>query len=209
MPSSVTTICNQALSRIGSKAILDIEDESEEARECKLNYASSRDAILRSARWNFATRRETLSELVPPPKFGWAKRFQLPVDCLRILQLNGWEEWQQPARWESEGKELLTDDDVANIKYTARIEDPNLYDALFIDAFACHLASKIAKKITGSSTIAAEQLQMLKGMLAPEARRIDAQEGRRKQRVLPWQTSDLVRARGLPVNPHAWGDFVE
>ena len=107
MPANDTTICNLALSKFGSKRIQSLDDASPEARACKLNYGPTRDEVLRSHRWNFATKRATLSRLSGAPPFGWAAWYQLPVDCLRLLQLNGWETHEQRDRWEVEDGRLM------------------------------------------------------------------------------------------------------
>ena len=194
MPANETTICNLALSKFGSKRIQSLEDASPEARACKLNYGPTRDEVLRTHRWNFAMKRATLSRLTGAPPFGWAAWYQLPVDCLRVFQLNGWEDHEQRDRWEVEGGRLLTDEDEAQIKYAARVTDGNLYDAIFVKALACKLAAEICRPLTGGNAMAGDLLSEYERLTSPKARRADAAEGRSK-RKLPWVESDFVRAR--------------
>lgn len=194
MPANDTTICNLALSKFGSKRIQSLDDASPEARACKLNYGPTRDEVLRAQRWNFATQRVTLSRLSGAPPFGWSAWYQLPTDCLRVLQLNGWESHEQRDRWEVEGSRLLTDQDTAQIQYIARITDGNLYDASFIKAFACKLAAEICRPLMGSNAMAGDLLSEYERLTSPKARRVDAFEGRPK-RKLPWVESDFVQAR--------------
>lgn len=209
MPSGETNICNLALGRLGSSRILDIAENSTEARACALQYPILRDELLRMHRWNFATKRETLTAIVAAPAFGWGKQFALPSDCLRVHQLNGWEENQEPRKWEIEGKYLLTDDTAAQIRYTARVTDPAQFDALFVSALACMLAARIAKDVTGSATMGAEALQEFERILKPNAQIIDSQESRRK-RKREWVESDLVKSRQANslTTGHDWGIFI-
>ena len=80
-------ICNRALSRLGTRAtIAALSENSTEARTAAIWYATTRDALLRAADWNFARRRVALAELGTPPT-GWAFRYALPTDCLRLLRL--------------------------------------------------------------------------------------------------------------------------
>lgn len=194
MPANDTTICNLALSKFGAKRIQSLDDNSPEARACKLNYAPTRDEVLRAHRWNFAIKRATLSRLADAPPFGWAAWYQLPSDCLRVLQLNGWETHEQRDRWEVEGGRLLTDEDTVQIKYIARVVDGNLYDSIFVKALACKLAAEICRALTGSNALAGELLSEYERLTSSKARRADAVEARPK-RKLPWVESDFVQAR--------------
>ena len=210
MPTTSTQICNLALARIGARRILAIDNSSVESRACLLNYETTRDEVLRAHRWNFAIKRAELSALVDDPSFGWAKQFQLPADCLRVLQLNGWEANQDPKRWEIEGRLLLCDlSESVQIKYIYRNENAHEYDPIFVQALSCKLAHAIAKEISGSSGLATEQLQEYERVIAPLARRVDSHEHRPKVK-LPWVESDLVKSRqiGNWNSGHDWGDFV-
>jgi hypothetical protein len=194
MSANETTIANLALGKIGSKRILSLDDASPEARACKLHYDTVRDEVLRSHRWNFAIRRQTLTALTEVPLFGWSVQYQLPVDCLRVLQLNGYEETEQAGLWEVEGGKILTDEDEAQLKYIARITDGGLFDSIFITALAVKLASVIAKPLTGSSSMSQDLISEYERITGPKARRADAFENRIK-RKFQWVGSDLVNAR--------------
>lgn len=209
MPSGETNICNLALGRLGSSRILDISENSAEARACALQYPVVRDELLRMHRWNFATDRATLTALVSAPAFGWAKQFTLPIDCLHVNQLNGWEENSEPRKWEIEGKYLLTDESAAQIRYTKRVTDPAQFDALFVSAFSCILAARIAKDVTGSATMGSEALQEFERILKPNAQIRDSQESRKK-RKREWVESDLVKSRQANslTTGHDWGVFI-
>jgi hypothetical protein len=195
MATTDTQICNLALSRIAEKPIMSMADNSAPARACLLWYEATRDEVLRAHRWNFAKKSATLSELATAPAFGWTHQYQLPIDCLRVWQLNGFEDWQEPRPWEIEGRLLLTHQEVAEIKYVYRNTNEHEYDALFVMAFAAKLAAAIAPSVCGPATsIGGAQLQQYQQLLAPLARKTDANESRRKIR-LPWMESPLVKSR--------------
>jgi hypothetical protein len=194
MASNETQICNQALERLGSSRILSLEDATAEARFCKLFYPATRDEVLRSHRWNFATKRTVLSRLSDAPIFGWSVQYQLPIDFLRLLQLNRWRESEARSLHEIEGNKLLTNEQEGQLKYIARVTDANLFDALFIEALALKLASKLAKPLTNSNSLHGEFLQEYERVTAPLARRIDAQEDRPK-RFIASVHSNLVASR--------------
>ena len=53
--ADITTICNQALAAVGTRTtIASIAEASNEARQCLLQYDSTRRFVLRSAYWGFA-----------------------------------------------------------------------------------------------------------------------------------------------------------
>jgi hypothetical protein len=194
MAATLTTIANLALSKIGARKIMDIEEESNEARACKMFYVEVRDDVLRSHPWNFAVTRATLSEIVSEPAFGWLNGFALPTDNLRVLEVNGWQLSRREGNWEVEGRLVMCNEDQADIRYIRRIEDANLFDSLFIEALSTKLASAISMPITGNPGMNQDLLKQYEALTASKARRIDAYEARPIRRPA-WQNSDLVMSR--------------
>ena len=194
MAASETTICNLALGKLGARQVIALDEESVEARSCRLHYAETRDEVLRSHRWNFAIRREVLTQMATPPKFGMAFAYQLPTDCLRVFEVNGYNPGRRRRPWDIEGQLLVTNAESAWVRYIARVTDCNQFDALFVDALAVKLASKIAMPITGSGAIAGGFLTEYEKLTGSKARRTDAFEGD-PDRSPAWVNSDLVNAR--------------
>ncbi|HWL54280.1 MAG TPA: hypothetical protein VNQ90_17705 [Chthoniobacteraceae bacterium] len=187
-------ICNLALGKIGELRISALSEPSQPARFCALFYAQTRDEVLQAANWNFAIRRVVLSRLAETPKFGWAYQYQLPVDCLSVIQLNAWQAWEARDLYEIEGERLLTDQESAQLRYTARVEDSEIFPPLFVEALYTKLASKLAEPIMGSRSKAESLLGEYDKLVAPLAMKANAREGR-SRRKLPYVESDLVRAR--------------
>src|SRR3546814_2945523 len=104
--TSVVSICNRALTLLGQKTITSLEDNSQAARLCVESYGPTRDAVLRDHPWNCAIARADLAALSEAPAFEFGRQFQLPPDCLRVLEL-----WGSRARWKIEGRRLLSDVD--------------------------------------------------------------------------------------------------
>jgi hypothetical protein len=194
MSASETTICNLALGKIGARKIIALDEESNEARVCRLHYAETRDEVLRHHRWNFAIRRVELSALATPPVFGWGFSFELPTDCLRVFEVNGWDVARRQSVWEVEGRTLVMNVETAQIRYLSRVEDANLFDSIFLEALSIKLASKIAVPINGSSQMAGDLIGQYEKITGGRARRTDAFEGN-PQRRPAWQNSDLVFSR--------------
>lgn len=194
--SSVTQICNLALAHLGEASIAALDEDSTAGRACALQYAPTLEEVLRSHRWNFATARATLSRLEDDPPFGWSVQWQLPADCLRVLELNGSDGGDVVSEpWTIEGDKLLTHATTANVVYVRRITDVSLFDSLFVRALALKLAAVLAETIRGNTSKTAALLEEYGRLTAPQARRVDANEGRRRKGLLPLN-SLAIRARG-------------
>ena len=194
MAATETTVCNQALSKLGARRVTDLSEESPEARACRLHYAETRDEVLRHHRWNFSIRRAQLDQLAEQPLYGWSFQYQLPVDCLRVLDVNGWEIGARPDAWEVEGRKLLVNEETARIRYISQVTDCNLFDAIFVEALSLKLAAKLTLPINGSAEMAEQFLTEYIKITGSLARRTDAFEGRSSRRPA-WMQSDLVTSR--------------
>jgi hypothetical protein len=174
MADSEVSIANRALDMLGQPPIAALTDDTKAAAACRRNYALSRDHVLRSYPWNSATRRVALAASPTAPAWGFTRQYQLPVDCLRVLDSEG--DLSQGVRWRREGNMLLTDAGAPlNIRYVAQVTDPALLDAMLSDVIAAHLASQIGYQITGSNETASRAFALFE-RLHREARMMDARE---------------------------------
>jgi hypothetical protein len=196
MLTSPTDICNLALGHLGEARITSLDEDSVSARACVLHYNSVRDEVLRSHRWNFAQDRKVLSALEELPAFGWARQYSLPVDCLRVLEVNGSEAGDVlSSEYIVEGRRILTNAEEVRLVYVRQISDVSQFDAVFVRAFALRLAIALSETIRGTTNKTAELAQLYERVTAPLARRIDANEGRRRKGMLP-MNSPLLRDGG-------------
>lgn len=185
MATADADICNRALSRLGTRAtIASLDESSTEARVVSIWYAATRDTLLRFHDWNFARRRMALADFGGPPT-GWAYRFALPVDCLRLLRLTSpapRSACLPPPRFEvaggTSGRMLLCDEPTPEIVYTARVVDPSMFDAGFAQALVDQLAAHIAYPITQKTELAVRLAQAARASLfeamAADAAEVDA-----------------------------------
>ena len=194
-----TDIVNQALGLLGESAISGYDENLPVARAARAHYETTRDSLLRRHRWNFARKRAELSQLSEAPAFGFAHKYALPADCLRVLQLNGLSALECEADFEIEGLELLTDADTAKIVYVARIADPSKWDSLFVEAFVYKLGAALAIQVADSlqkQQILESRFEQLK---LPSAIGVDARES--KPRVIhPGTGSESLASRGVSVD---------
>ncbi len=172
--ASEVGIVNSALVKIGADTITALIDDSEEARAANAQYAKLRDEVLRAHPWNFAIARAQLAQLAEDPAFGYAKQYQLPADCLRVLSMS-----DDTIQFEIEGRKLLTDEETAKIRYLRQVTDPNEFDSFFRETLSLRLAADLAYTLVNSGTLSELMMKLYLDHLS-KARSIDAQEGNAK-----------------------------
>ncbi|HSW00023.1 MAG TPA: hypothetical protein VLI39_07615 [Sedimentisphaerales bacterium] len=213
--ASVVDLCNLALSHLGAYAIQALSDAVKEAKECNRLYPFARDASLRDFDWNFASARKVLAESAETVT-GWAYVYAYPSDCIAARQIIDVTDGSVYAEWEEggnvsvrvsgpqgklpfdvvlnstkSGRLICTNIEAAELRYTAQVTDPNLFDALFTDALSWRLASELAQPLRGDLRLAQSLFQMYLAKLA-RARSENANE----MHMDPQDTSSFVEARG-------------
>lgn len=175
--TSVTEIVNRAIDKLGGTTLNDIlTDNTKESRLALRMYYQLRDAELRKHYWKFAKARIALAPDVAVPSFEWDYQYTLPNGFLRIFSVNENLFPTCPPAYEIEGNKLLTDEAaVIYLKYIQKIEDPNLFDPLFVELLACSIAWQMCESLTQSNTkkelMMSEYAETLK-----IAKRVDALE---------------------------------
>lgn len=146
------SICNLALQRVGAKSISALTEDSTAGRACNRVYEQARDSELREHPWNFARERVQVAADSTDPAFGYAKRYALPVNCLRILPTNGENGTDTQDDFQIEGRFILTDNtSPINLVYIKQITDEAVFDELFIELLIARIAMDIAEKVTQSN----------------------------------------------------------
>jgi hypothetical protein len=167
---STVDICNRALQKLGHTKITSLDDDVKAARESQRAYALVRDAVFRDHPWNCLLRRASLAALSEAPAWGFAYQYQLPVDCLRVVEV------EAACDWRVEGRRVLSDAGAPlNILYIRQEDDPEQYDLLLVEALAGRLAAELAEALTQSNTKKEMGERAYLETLA-QARRADAQE---------------------------------
>lgn len=149
MAVSKVAIANRALQKLGAKRIESLTQDHPNARSINACFDIVRDALLRKYDWSFAIKRESIAADASGPTWGNWNRYTKPNDYIRLLRNN---ESGQAVDWKIEGDYILSADGAPlEIRYIARIEDPNKYDATFVEALASKIAYEICEEITGST----------------------------------------------------------
>lgn len=174
MPAHTTfvSICNLALTELGAAnpPLTNLSDNTKAGRACNRIYLQARDQTLRDHPWNFALARASLAADTTAPLWEYTNAFPFPTGCLRIIECDTTEEWVV------EGQSILTDAAAPlNIIYINSIDDPTLFDSLFVEAYAAKIAAEIAYDITASRGVANDMIALYQSKLQ-SARLVDAQE---------------------------------
>lgn len=156
-----TEIANIALLKMGKNPITNIEDNTNHyAAIIRQSWGLFRDSELRNHAWLFAIRREELPALAEAPVFGYPYAYQAPADCLRLISVNGENalidlspfNTEAYSRWQIEGRQILSFfESPLRVRYIWRVENTTLWDASFIELFACRIAAELTMKVNGSA----------------------------------------------------------
>jgi hypothetical protein len=147
LTQSITAIANRALQLVGATSIVNLADNTPEAREVSRAYDACRRAELRAHTWSFAIARAVLAADTEPPTFGARYSYALPADCLRVLV-----DRTTPNDWQVIGRSITTDQPAPlPVRYVVDITDATQFDALFCEVLACGIALAIVEPLTQSN----------------------------------------------------------
>ncbi len=173
-------ICNLALGWVGAKLITSIDDDATGAELCKANWDAVRDAVLEARAWTFAVERANLAADPVAPAYGWAARYQVPADRLRVLEADDGS-GRADFEWQREGAYLVTDQAAPlYIRYLKRVEDPALWSPIFAIAMSYRLAVVLSVPLTENRSLQADLWKLYDQALREAATR-DGMQGRSEQ----------------------------
>lgn len=172
MATDAVEVANSALAKIGAPTILSLDDDTKEARLCKIRLTPIRRIVLRMHPWNCAIARVSLAPLVETPAFDFTQVFQMPSDCLRLIEIT-----PRDVFYRIEGRKILANESELQLRYLKDETDWTKLDELLSEAIACYLAWDIGYPIVQSNTVVErcwKQFETIKR----QAKSVDAQEER-------------------------------
>lgn len=174
MTTTSIDIANRALILLGGREITSFIENTNEARIAKNLYQSTRDYVLRAYPWASLKKRIELPELADIPVSGFMHQYQLPTDCIRVLEVHSGRKINSD-RWEVNGQKVLTNDKPISIVYLSNDVPEQEYSTQLVQALVYRLASEMAYPMTGNNT-AQGNFSALFSQVLDEARTTDALE---------------------------------
>lgn len=159
--ASKIAISNRALSKLGADRIISLDDDVKASRAIKNAWDVVRDAELRAHNWHFSIERAEVAALADEPVWGYAYKYALPSDCLKLLEIYGaivhanLHDYRtvDSLPYRLEGGNILTNLEAPlQIRYIKRVTDTELFDVSFVEALACRLAAEVAEELTESGS---------------------------------------------------------
>jgi hypothetical protein len=186
MALSKIDVCNQALLRVGADTIASLDTSSDldegtvtEANLCNIFFDQALEETMRIYPWNCCTQRSIPVKLAEDPLFGYEFAFQLPNDCMRVMNVfDSTDQDKNGIRWVVEGGKILCDYEVIYLKYVKKPTNVGELDSLAVRALICNLALKLAIPLQLDDKMAARILQELEQIVLPSARSIDTLENK-------------------------------
>ena len=185
MTSTKISICNHALSLIGSRSISSFEEETTTAEHCRNVYDQTRKAVLRDHPWSCAKKRTILAPITTYPSFGFSHAFPLPRDFLRLIDAG-------QCKYEIENRHILANAEQVQLIYIFDNDNEDTWDSLLVEAMALKIASRLCKPLTGSDT-AGESAKAEYERQIKKARGVNAQE--RQSEDMQYAESSYIRSR--------------
>ena len=140
-------IINKALLKLGQETITALTDGNERAKIASTIYNSVRDELMGSYRWSFAMKRASINADATEPAFEWTKRYALPEDFLRLIEICN-ADYRETDNYEIEGAYILCNyASPLQIKYLAKITTSSIFPAYFCEALACKLAFEFCERL--------------------------------------------------------------
>lgn len=154
-------ICNLALARLGDAKISSLSDATAQAQYCTLFYTQTVQELQTDLDWQFCRKLATATADAAPPAFGYANRFPLPADFLRLLRVNGIDEDENFSKWEIIGGFIHTSlTGPIQLDYLANVTTPTSFPPVFVELLTAKLAAHLALPLTGSKELFAQMAQI-------------------------------------------------
>lgn len=163
---SQTDICNMALDNFGGGRIVDITDDSEQARLFRSIYPNARQALLAKGCWNFAVGYEVLSKIYDPTVYHpvFPNIYVYPANTIKVVRVFScgvdfsdryiYPDFEVFSRGNYRYIGTCIDEAKAQVIYD--ITSTNLYSPEFVTCFSFLLSARVAEALTRNGQIVQE-----------------------------------------------------
>lgn len=184
MSQNRTSIINTALMRVGAQGVNLAFQDTPEAQVAEAAYDRSLEFCLSLYPWPFALRYAVLAQSADAPPFGYRYAYQLPGDCMRVLdvmrhgeagEVPSWAYRHPGPRYSIIGQEIYTDADSLALRYVSNDREMAVSEA-FADALAWKIAFEISQYVSHGAANAQNYFQLFEQRIDRAKVEADAQE---------------------------------
>lgn len=171
--SSQLDVYNLALSHVSAAAVQSLTERTKEARECNKLYPVARDSMLESHDWGVARKRKVLA-LLEETYSGWDYAYAWPADCVAPRKIYDATEANNtvPIPYDIGVNDalnrriILTNEEDAELIYTAKVENVTLFSAMMVDALGYRLAADLAVPLRSDSRLQRSLMSQFLGLVS-------------------------------------------
>lgn len=168
-------ICSRALIKVGANVISSFDEDTTEAEVASLLYESTRDALLSSHPWTFATKMRALDKLTSAPVADYDHAYQLPNDCLRVVSVGSSDmERGRGVAYRIAERKIHANWDGLNLTYIFRPAESE-WPPFFDQALVFRLAAEFCLPLT-ENTARTEMLEKAASSYYQSAKTSDSQQ---------------------------------
>lgn len=176
MTARDVSLCNDALILVGGNTINDFDDGSDEAKIVSALYRDTYDSVMTETDWSFNKAQKTLNRSTTDPIHGYGYSWVLPSDFLTLNDVDILDAYEIYEGY------LFTDNiGPVNIDYHKRVAEAKLPPHIR-QYIKLKLASMFSIPVAEDATKAEEYHKMAEDF-GRQARRIDAQQSRKKTKT--------------------------
>lgn len=179
MSLSQVQIVNMACAKLGDFYISSMSEGTKQATYAGIFWENARDTLLESYPWNFAIERASLALLAGTPTWQYTYKYQLPNNCLRVLDMSASGDFDssQTTEYRIEGRTLVTNETKAYIKYIKQVTDTSNFPPSFSKLLACELSLLLAEPLAAADSSTKQLIMADRELALSEASRNDFNEG--------------------------------
>ena len=197
-----TDVINMALRRCGAAGVNAAFQGSQGAEVANAAWKHCYNLVLSTFAWSFAQKQALLAQSATKPVLGYAYAYQLPGDCVTVMDCHGYRtedgvaktghvlEVEKP-KWEIVGREIHSDEPALALRYISNA-DVSMPES-FANALAWRLAFEIAPYLEQASDNAQSYFALYQTAL-DEARAADRQQQEPKELSM-WAESKILKMR--------------
>jgi hypothetical protein len=151
-------LVNMALDHLGARAMLQDENQTQEARVSGRHYPFVFKALLSRHPWRWASKKTVLSPLVEPTGNGFSHKYHLPGDYLRLVAIShpfhSYPHLEDDIKFAIEKPFLYAEFAPLGLTYIPEsiLEQPDRMPPLFAEAFIYALAASMARVFLDKAT---------------------------------------------------------